>query len=286
MRSRSSHARTHARIVRRKPAISPMRCQGGRDKVRGQARRGGGNDHSDDTRRFARAVIGRTTVSRSGSLEQSRRPGLRPRQRHRRPVTSSNCGPARARRSTSSSTPLHTRHRAASTTRGPPPAGARPAIARPPACSGASSRGSASTYLPIEDHGVIGDLHSVALVGVDGTIDWTAPALRCPHCLRLDPGPRTGRVLPHQPGRRHPGSRQLYLPDTNVLLTGSCPEGVASSRTSCVAKPGGRPAPDPPGRRRRGPSRCRSGRAAVRLRSRHRHVMPLRQERGLRVGGP
>jgi GH15 family glucan-1,4-alpha-glucosidase len=28
------------------------------------------------------------------------------------------------------------------------------------------------TYLPIEDHGVIGDLHTAALVGVDGTIDW------------------------------------------------------------------------------------------------------------------
>src|SRR4029077_16708111 len=27
-------------------------------------------------------------------------------------------------------------------------------------------------YLPIEDHGVIGDLHTVALVANDGTIDW------------------------------------------------------------------------------------------------------------------
>jgi GH15 family glucan-1,4-alpha-glucosidase len=29
-----------------------------------------------------------------------------------------------------------------------------------------------SAYLPIAEHGVIGDLHSVALVGTDGTIDW------------------------------------------------------------------------------------------------------------------
>jgi hypothetical protein len=28
------------------------------------------------------------------------------------------------------------------------------------------------TYLPIEHHGVIGDLHTAALVGLDGTIDW------------------------------------------------------------------------------------------------------------------
>ncbi len=27
-------------------------------------------------------------------------------------------------------------------------------------------------YLPIEDHGIIGDLHTAALVGTDGTIDW------------------------------------------------------------------------------------------------------------------
>ena len=30
-------------------------------------------------------------------------------------------------------------------------------------------------YLPIENHGIIGDLHTVALVGTDGTIDWFCP---------------------------------------------------------------------------------------------------------------
>ena len=28
------------------------------------------------------------------------------------------------------------------------------------------------SYQPIENYGVIGDLHTVALVGMDGTIDW------------------------------------------------------------------------------------------------------------------
>jgi len=32
-------------------------------------------------------------------------------------------------------------------------------------------------YLPIAEHGVIGDLHTAALVGTDGTIDWYC----CPH---------------------------------------------------------------------------------------------------------
>ncbi len=27
-------------------------------------------------------------------------------------------------------------------------------------------------YLPIAEHGLTGDLHTVALVGTDGTIDW------------------------------------------------------------------------------------------------------------------
>ena len=34
---------------------------------------------------------------------------------------------------------------------------------------------SAYGYLPIEHHGIIGDLHSVALVGIEGTIDWFCP---------------------------------------------------------------------------------------------------------------
>ena len=29
-----------------------------------------------------------------------------------------------------------------------------------------------SGYLPIAEHGIIGDLHSIALVGTDGTLDW------------------------------------------------------------------------------------------------------------------
>jgi Domain of unknown function (DUF5911) len=35
--------------------------------------------------------------------------------------------------------------------------------------AGAAPRG---RYLPIAEHGLIGDLHTVALVGTDGAIDW------------------------------------------------------------------------------------------------------------------
>src|ERR1043165_6544814 len=36
----------------------------------------------------------------------------------------------------------------------------------------APSGGPRARYLPIAEHGLIGDLHTVALVGTDGTIDW------------------------------------------------------------------------------------------------------------------
>nr|WP_207890386.1 glycoside hydrolase family 15 protein [Rubrobacter taiwanensis] len=83
-------------------------------------------------------------------------------------------------------------------------------------------------YLPIEDHGVIGDLHTAALVGVDGTIDWL--------CLpRFDMPSVFGAILDDEKGghfRLRPPeyarSQQLYLPDTNVLLTRFLsPRGVA-----------------------------------------------------------
>ena len=75
------------------------------------------------------------------------------------------------------------------------------------------------SYLPIEDHGVIGNLHTAALVGMDGTIDWLClPAFDSPSvfCSILD-DEKGGhfRLRPVEYER----SQQLYLPDSNVLLT-------------------------------------------------------------------
>src|SRR3954447_3262482 len=75
-------------------------------------------------------------------------------------------------------------------------------------------------YLPIAEHGLIGDLHTVALVGTDGTIDWyCCPRFDSPSVFAaiLD-ADRGGlfRISPDCDGR---SSKQLYLPDTNVLIT-------------------------------------------------------------------
>jgi GH15 family glucan-1,4-alpha-glucosidase len=83
--------------------------------------------------------------------------------------------------------------------------------------SGASRR---PRYLPIAEHGLIGDLHTVALVGTDGTIDWYC-------CPRFDSASVFAAILDADHGglfRISPDgtgwtSRQLYLPDTTVLIT-------------------------------------------------------------------
>jgi GH15 family glucan-1,4-alpha-glucosidase len=75
-------------------------------------------------------------------------------------------------------------------------------------------------YLPIAEHGLIGDLHTIALVGTDGTIDWyCCPRFDSPSVFAaiLD-ADRGGlfRIAPDGDGWE---SKQLYLPDTNVLIT-------------------------------------------------------------------
>ncbi len=84
------------------------------------------------------------------------------------------------------------------------------------------------SYLPIEHHGVIGDLHSAALVGTDGTIDWLClPYFDSPSVFASLLDSRRGgycRVAATNPEARR---RQMYLPDSNVLLTRFLtPDGV------------------------------------------------------------
>ena len=75
-------------------------------------------------------------------------------------------------------------------------------------------------YAPIEDYGIIGDLHTVALVGKDGSIDFLClPSFDSPSVFAaLLDADRGGRfqIAPQLDDAVH---RQLYLPDTNVLLT-------------------------------------------------------------------
>ncbi len=76
------------------------------------------------------------------------------------------------------------------------------------------------SYQPIENYGVIGDHHTVALGGMDGSIDFMcAPRFDSPSVFgALLDDARGGRfrLAPLLEGARQ---KQLYLPDTCVLLT-------------------------------------------------------------------
>ena len=83
-------------------------------------------------------------------------------------------------------------------------------------------------YLPIEDHGIIGDLHTAALVAKDGTIDWLClPAFDSPSVFASILDDERGGHFSLR-SAEYTRSQQLYLPGTNVLLTRFItPEGVA-----------------------------------------------------------
>ncbi|HEY6990200.1 MAG TPA: glycoside hydrolase family 15 protein [Bryobacteraceae bacterium] len=74
-------------------------------------------------------------------------------------------------------------------------------------------------YKNIDNYGVIGDLHTAALVGIDGSIDWC--------CLpRFDSPSVFGAILDENKGgafriwsTAEGRTKQMYLPDTNVLVT-------------------------------------------------------------------
>src|SRR5262245_66025075 len=76
-----------------------------------------------------------------------------------------------------------------------------------------------SRYLPIEQYGIIGNMRSAALVGMDGSLDWLClPRFDSPSVFAALLDDRKGgcfRIAPASDGFRH---KQFYWPDTNVLI--------------------------------------------------------------------
>ena len=75
-------------------------------------------------------------------------------------------------------------------------------------------------FEPIENHAVIGDLNTVALVALDGSIDFMCfPRFDSPSVFAALLDPERGgafRIAPELNGAKR---KQLYLPDSNILLT-------------------------------------------------------------------
>ena len=77
----------------------------------------------------------------------------------------------------------------------------------------------------IADHGLVGDLQTAALISADGSVDWfCCPRFDSPSVFGglLDPGAGHFRIHPETSGYR---ARQMYLPDTAVLITRFLSEG-------------------------------------------------------------
>src|SRR6185369_16164580 len=90
-------------------------------------------------------------------------------------------------------------------------------------------------YQPIENYGIIGNMRTVALIAMNGSIDWYS----YPH---FDSPSIFGAILDDTKGGRFQIQavgediryKQLYLPSTNILVTRFLlRDGIASWKTSC-----------------------------------------------------
>jgi GH15 family glucan-1,4-alpha-glucosidase len=84
------------------------------------------------------------------------------------------------------------------------------------------------SYQPIEDYGIIGDLNTIALVGLNGSIDFMCfPDFDSPTIFSALLDDQKGGRFVITPEFTEMKTKQLYLPDTNVLLTRFLsPDGV------------------------------------------------------------
>ncbi len=85
------------------------------------------------------------------------------------------------------------------------------------------------SFEPIENYGVIGNMRSIALVGVNGSIDFLCyPNFDSPTVFAALLDDESGGRFQIQPQLKKSRVRQLYLPNTNILLTRFlAEEGVA-----------------------------------------------------------
>src|SRR5579859_7714535 len=84
----------------------------------------------------------------------------------------------------------------------------------------AGGKGSKTQNKPIENYGVIGNLRTVALVGIDGSIDFMCfPRFDSPTIFAALLDNRRGGSFCLAPELKTASHKQLYMPDSNVLLT-------------------------------------------------------------------
>ncbi|UCH80790.1 MAG: glycoside hydrolase family 15 protein [Nitrospiraceae bacterium] len=75
-------------------------------------------------------------------------------------------------------------------------------------------------YQPIEDYSMIGDMYTVALVGINGSIDWLCiPHFDSPSVFAAILDDKKGGKFRITPTDNNVTYKQFYWPETNVLMT-------------------------------------------------------------------
>jgi GH15 family glucan-1,4-alpha-glucosidase len=88
------------------------------------------------------------------------------------------------------------------------------------------------SFEPIENYGVIGNMRSIAHVGVNGSIDFLCyPNFDSPTVFPALIDDERGGCFQIQPQLKQKRIRQLYLPDTNILLTRFLADDVVAELT-------------------------------------------------------
>lgn len=76
------------------------------------------------------------------------------------------------------------------------------------------------SYQPIENYGIIGDMHTAALVAMNGSIDWLCfPHFDSPSLFAAILDDEKGGRFKIAPAAGEPVCRQHYWPGTNILIT-------------------------------------------------------------------
>ncbi len=100
-------------------------------------------------------------------------------------------------------------------------------------------------YQPIENYGIIGNLRTAALVGLNGSIDWLClPYFDSPSVFAAILDSRKGGYFQIAPDLEHFHQKQFYWPDTAILVTRFLHADGVGEVEDYMPVGGSRPVPD------------------------------------------